>query len=62
MYIRNDRSPCEGCTRLPNPEGCENKNCKLWKAWFLRRWGAIYGYGRQCGLHEKGGVQHAVEE
>lgn len=43
-------SPCVNCTRVVNPRDCENKNCKLWKAWFLRRWAAIYSYGRQCGL------------
>lgn len=42
-------SPCEGCTRVANPKGCENKNCKEWKAWFLRRWAVIYAYGRKYG-------------
>lgn len=56
MYVKNEKSPCEGCTRVCDPAGCDNKNCKLWKAWFLRRWGMIYGYGK------KAGVGHEVEK
>ncbi|MBQ3491225.1 MAG: hypothetical protein IJA74_01585 [Oscillospiraceae bacterium] len=40
-------SPCEGCTRVAEPKACENKQCKVWKAWFFRRWGEIHGYWRQ---------------
>lgn len=47
MYLKQDKSPCEGCTRVCDPNMCENKNCKLWKSWFLRRWAGIYGYGRR---------------
>lgn len=54
MIIKNDPSPCDGCTRVSCPAACENKNCKLWKAWFLRRWAAIYGYGRRHGVQRKG--------
>ena len=50
MDEKRNCSPCVNCTRVANPECCENKNCKLWKSWFLRRWGAIYGYGRRYGL------------
>ena len=42
-------SPCKTCTRVANPEMCENKYCKFWKAWFLGRWDAIYRYGQQKG-------------
>jgi len=45
--------PCTGCTRVLNPEACENKNCKIWKAWFLRHWAAIYGFGRRYGLQKQ---------
>lgn len=31
-------SPCLRCTRVPDPENCENKQCGQWKAWFLERW------------------------
>ena len=47
-------SPCVGCTRVSDPNGCENKNCKDWKGWFLRRWAGIYAYGQQNGLKGKG--------
>ena len=53
MYIKKDNSPCVGCTRVANPQACENKQCKLWKSWFLRRWAGIYAYGRRCGLPVK---------
>ncbi len=45
--------PCTDCTRVANPGGCENKNCKVWKSWFLRRWAAIYAYGRRYGKEER---------
>lgn len=41
--------PCKTCTRAAHPEKCENKLCKEWKAWFLRRWADIYAYGKQVG-------------
>ena len=47
MIVKNDISPCEGCTRVSDPGMCENKHCKLWKAWFRRRWALIYGYGKK---------------
>ena len=31
-------SPCLRCTRVRNPQTCENKLCKDWQAWFLHRW------------------------
>lgn len=62
MYIRNEISPCEGCARVKNPGACENKNCKQWKSWFLRRWAGIYGYGRRCGLEQKGVRACEMEE
>ena len=40
-------SPCVGCVRVKEPDKCENKNCKVWKAWFLRRWAEIYAYGQR---------------
>lgn len=49
MYIKKEVSPCESCVRVACPDACENKNCKLWKSWFLRHWAAIYGYGRKYG-------------
>lgn len=52
--MKNKHSPCEGCTRVVNPDGCENKNCKVWKVWFLHRWAQIYRYGKQHGCAGKG--------
>lgn len=40
-------SPCLGCIRVRDPENCENKNCVLWKSWFLSRWSMIHGYLRR---------------
>ena len=52
MCTKNCPSPCESCTRIYDPDACENKNCKDWKAWFLRRWAAIYDYGRLCRIQK----------
>ena len=54
MDTSQQASPCESCIRVRDPGACENKNCKVWKAWFLRRWAAIYGYGRLHGVAKKG--------
>ena len=31
-------SPCLTCTRVKDPQNCENKLCKDWQAWFIHRW------------------------
>lgn len=31
-------SPCLSCTRVRDPQNCENKLCKDWQAWFIDRW------------------------
>lgn len=31
-------SPCLRCTRVRDPRNCENKNCQVWRAWFLKSW------------------------
>ncbi len=31
-------SPCLRCTRVKNPRDCENKNCTVWRNWFVSRW------------------------
>ena len=54
MATEKSVSPCEHCTRVRDPGACENKSCKVWKAWFLRRWAAIYGFGRVYGAGKKG--------
>ena len=34
-------SPCLKCTRVKDPQSCENKLCKDWQVWFINRWEAI---------------------
>ena len=34
----NKLSPCMGCTRVKDPRDCENKNCQVWRRWFIGRW------------------------
>lgn len=53
VCTQNCPSPCERCTRIADPENCENKNCKDWKAWFLRRWRAIHAFGQRYGAEKK---------
>ena len=36
--MTNPISPCLHCTRVRDPEACENKNCKTWRQWFAGRW------------------------
>lgn len=62
MCTKNDLSPCIRCTRVVDPDACENKNCKLWKTWFLRRWAAIYRYGQRHGALQKGRVHNEMEK
>lgn len=45
MYL--DISPCEGCNRVPDPDKCENKNCRLWQKWFFARWELLRAYPRR---------------
>lgn len=36
--MRKESSPCLTCTRVKNPGDCENKNCRVWRAWFTASW------------------------
>ena len=31
-------SPCMTCTRVKDPRGCDDKDCKAWQEWFTGRW------------------------
>lgn len=42
-------SPCLTCTRVKDPQNCENKNCNVWRNWFLMRWEQL----RSCARREK---------
>ena len=39
-------SPCLNCTRVREPQNCENKTCKDWQAWFIDRWESMREYVR----------------
>lgn len=41
-----DPSPCKVCSRVKDPENCENKNCKVWRDWFCERWELIHRFPR----------------
>lgn len=41
-------SPCLTCLRVKNPGDCENKNCRVWSAWFMGRWDLIHGFYEAC--------------
>ncbi|MBQ7341013.1 MAG: hypothetical protein IJW41_02460 [Oscillospiraceae bacterium] len=43
-----DPSPCLTCTRVRDPENCENKGCKVWRQWFIKRWELIHRYPREA--------------
>lgn len=34
-------SPCLCCTRVADPRGCDNKDCRVWRAWFVDRWDSL---------------------
>lgn len=38
------QSPCQTCTRVKNPHNCENKNCREWSDWFLKKWEHIHNF------------------
>lgn len=34
----DNMNPCEKCTRVPDPDACDNKRCPDWKAWWVPQW------------------------
>jgi hypothetical protein len=36
-----DISPCKSCTRVKDPQDCDNKTCAAWREWWLKRWEAM---------------------
>lgn len=36
--MNNVLSPCLSCTRVEDPENCTDKSCRIWQAWFLKKW------------------------
>lgn len=56
--MTNTISPCQHCTRVRDPQNCENKNCKPWREWFFAQWEQtrkLYRKGMDTGS-SKGGV------
>lgn len=51
--MANKKSPCETCTRVKDPGNCENKRCKDWEVWFLKRWAEIHGYYSRYGSRKE---------
>ena len=49
----SELKPCLTCTRVKDPEDCENKTCPDWKAWFMNQWNMIH----DSYLKHKGGVE-----
>ena len=47
MKTKQYPSPCLTCTRVRDPRGCDNKNCKPWQRWFLDRWELIHSFPRK---------------
>ena len=51
-------SPCLTCTRVRDPQNCENKTCRDWQAWFIDRWESMRDAVRkdmaQAQLHDVG--------
>lgn len=41
LSAANAEDPCRGCTLVADPDGCNNKNCRRWQAWFVERWNAM---------------------
>lgn len=33
--------PCRNCYQVADPVACENKDCKLWRAWFIAHWNEL---------------------
>ncbi len=31
-------SPCLRCVRVADPVACEDKDCALWRRWYIKKW------------------------
>lgn len=53
-------SPCLTCSRVRDPDNCENKLCKDWQAWFIDRWETmranVFSQVRQQKAAEQGAI------
>lgn len=61
-------SPCMRCTRVANPRDCDNKDCKVWRTWFVDKWNTMRAQPRLQIEHRPketegvviGGVRYAL--
>lgn len=42
-----DVSPCLRCSRVSDPDSCENKHCVPWRNWFVAQWNILHDYPRR---------------
>lgn len=33
-----NEKPCLTCQKVKDPVDCENKSCKEWREWWLKKW------------------------
>lgn len=33
-----NKCPCLTCNLVKCPDNCDNKNCPVWRDWFIRKW------------------------
>lgn len=36
--MTNELSPCLYCSRVADTKTCDNKKCRPWQKWFVKRW------------------------
>ena len=53
----NNQSPCMTCDRVKDPGNCDNKCCKVWQEWFLKKWESYRRYG-QIQMSKSGGKEN----
>lgn len=34
----DNMNPCKNCTRVPDPDACDNKQCQEWQVWWKSCW------------------------
>lgn len=54
--MKRSQSPCIGCRRVADPVNCENKNCALWRPWFISQW------ERSCAVLRRAAAPSTLQE
>lgn len=62
LELIKHHSPCLTCTRVLDPQVCENKECRPWRQWFIGRWALIYAYGQLNLMLSDPCAEHNVED